>query len=50
MFSFLNGILFNDTEAMKLEKSDDDQWMVTKNLKIMYIGSKKKCKTYMSQF
>ena len=50
MLSFFKGILFMDIPSMKLKKTADGAWMVVKNAKILYIGSKEKCRTYMRQF
>ncbi len=41
--------LFAKKDALKLTKSDSGEWMVKKNLKILYIGSKEKCQTYMNR-
>ncbi len=40
---------FAKKDAIKLSKSDSGEWIVKKNLKILYIGSKDKCQTYMNQ-
>ncbi len=39
--------LFAKKDAIKLTKGESGQWMVKKNLKILYIGTKDKCRTYM---
>lgn len=49
MIDFFRGILFRDTPRLKLEKSEDGRWMVTRKFKILYIGTKDKCRTYMRQ-
>ncbi|WP_462248637.1 hypothetical protein [Ekhidna sp.] len=36
-------------DAVKLSKTDSGEWVVKKNLKILYIGSKEKCQTYINQ-
>lgn len=37
-------------DRLKLTKSEfGDEWMVKKGYSILYVGSKEKCKTYMSQ-
>jgi hypothetical protein len=41
--------LFAKKDKIKLSKADSGEWMVKKNLKILYIGSKEKCQTYMNQ-
>ena len=39
--------LFSKKDAIRLIKSESGEWMVKKNLKILYIGTKDKCRTYM---
>lgn len=41
--------LFAKKDALKLSKTNSGEWVVKKNLKILYIGSKEKCQTYMNQ-
>ncbi len=41
--------LFAKKDALKLSKTNSGEWVVKKNLKILYIGSKDKCQTYMNQ-
>lgn len=41
--------LFAKRDSIKLSKADSGEWIVKKNLKILYIGSKEKCQTYMNQ-
>lgn len=41
--------LFAKKDSLKLLKADSGEWIVKKNLKILYIGSKEKCQTYMNQ-
>lgn len=41
--------LFAKKDQFKLAKAESGEWMVKKNLKILYIGSKEKCQTYMNQ-
>jgi hypothetical protein len=41
--------LFAKKDSLKLSKADSGEWMVKKNLKILYIGSKEKCQTYMNR-
>jgi len=50
MFNFFKGILFLDVPSAELKKTEDGAWMVIKNAKILYIGSKEKCRTYMGEF
>ena len=47
MFKFLSN---KPDDRMKLAKSDSaGEWVVKKGYSILYIGSKDKCKTFMSQ-
>ncbi len=39
--------LFPKKDSLKLTKTDSGEWIVKKNLKILYIGSKEKCQTYI---
>ncbi len=41
--------LFARKDAVKLSKTESGEWIVKKNLKILYIGPKEKCQTYMNQ-
>ena len=41
--------LFAKKDALKLSQTTTGEWVVKKNLKILYIGSKEKCRTYMNQ-
>ncbi|SNT28031.1 hypothetical protein SAMN05421640_3144 [Ekhidna lutea] len=41
--------LFAKKDSIKMAKTDSGEWIVKKNLKILYIGSKEKCQTYMNQ-
>jgi len=46
------GYLFNPfakKDGIKLTKADSGEWMVKKNLKILYIGPKEKCQVYMNR-
>lgn len=46
------GFIFNllaRKDALKLTKTHSGEWVVKKNLKILYIGPKEKCQTYMNQ-
>ena len=38
---------FAKKDEFKLMKIESGEWMVKKNLKILYIGTKEKCRTYM---
>ena len=47
MFNFLS---HKQDDRLKLAKSDaGDEWTVKKGYSILYIGSKDKCKSFMSQ-
>lgn len=40
-----------DEEKLKLSKTESgDEWMVKKGYSILYIGTKEKCKLFMSQW
>lgn len=41
--------LFAKKDRIKLTRDASGDWMVKKNLQILYIGSKEKCQTYMNQ-
>ncbi|MEO9485138.1 MAG: hypothetical protein ABJG47_16880 [Ekhidna sp.] len=41
--------LFAKKDALKLSKTNSGEWVVKKNLRILYIGPKDKCQTYMNQ-
>ncbi|WP_436516996.1 hypothetical protein [Ekhidna sp. To15] len=41
--------LFAKKDTYRLSKTNAGEWVVKKNLKILYIGSKEKCRTYMNQ-
>ncbi len=41
--------LFARKDSLRLSKAESGEWMVKKNLKILYIGSKEKCQTYMNR-
>lgn len=41
--------LFAKKDALKLTRTDSGEWVVKKNLKILYIGPKEKCQTYMNR-
>ena len=41
--------LFAKRDKVELSKADSGVWMVRKNLKIVFMGPKEKCQTYMSQ-
>lgn len=41
--------LFAKKDVLKLAKTNSGEWVVKKNLKILYIGPKEKCQTYMNQ-
>ncbi|MEP1033067.1 hypothetical protein [Ekhidna sp.] len=41
--------LFAKKDALKLAKTNSGEWVVKKNLKILYIGPKEKCQIYMNQ-
>jgi len=46
------GYLFNQLrrkDGLSLAKADSGEWLVKKNLKILFIGSKQKCQTYLNQ-
>lgn len=49
MIEFFRGILFKDTPKLRIEKTEDGQWMFTRKFKILYIGTKEMCKKYMKQ-
>jgi len=47
MFKFLSN---KSDDRLKLSRSDSgNDWIVKKGYSILYIGSKDKCKTFMSQ-
>ncbi|WP_370086462.1 hypothetical protein [Ekhidna sp.] len=41
--------VFAKKDKVVLLKDKSGEWMVKKNLRILYIGSKEKCQTYMNQ-
>ncbi len=41
--------LFAKKDKIVLLKDKSGEWMVKKNLRILYIGTKEKCETYMNQ-
>ena len=45
MFNFKS--LFKNNGSFKIERAEDGQWMVTKKFKILYIGTKEKCQTFI---
>lgn len=36
-------------DDLSLAKTDSGEWLVKKNLKILYIGSKDKCENYLNR-
>jgi len=46
--NFLNKIFGKKNESsLNLEKTEDDQWMVTKKFKILYMGTKERCQNFI---
>lgn len=43
----LINMLFGKKNPYDIEKTDNDKWMVTKKFKIMYVGTKEMCETFV---